>query len=306
MSLTSGLVLGFGESLAQAKGLAEAAGLDFAEVGVHRFPDGESLVRVPQHLPEDLILYRSLDHPNDKLVELMFAATAARERGARRLILVAPYLCYMRQDTAFHPGEAVSQRIVGGLLAGWFDGLVTIDPHLHRVARLKDAVPAKTAVLLTAAPMMGDFLGSEVPEALLVGPDEESLQWVSRVAAAHRLDYLIGSKERLGDRSVRIHFDGAGCRGRHAVLVDDVVSTGRTLEVATMELVKYRPASISVLVTHALFVDGSDQRLMAVGVDHIWSTDSIPHASNRLSLAQLLADALPDCLNGMQSVVLGL
>jgi len=290
---STALVLGFGESLSQARRLAEAAGLDFAEVAIHRFPDGESLVRVPPDLPEDLILYRSLDRPNDKLVELMFTAAAAREQGARRLFLVAPYLCYMRQDTAFHPGEAVSQRIVGNLLASWFDGLVTVDPHLHRVARLEDAVPANAAVLLTAAPLMGHFLGSAVPDALLVGPDEESLQWVSSVAAAHRLDYLIGSKERLGDRNVRIHFDGADCRGRHLVLVDDVVSTGRTLEVATMELARLQPASISVLVTHALFVNGSDRRLTDAGVGHIWSTDSIPHASNRLPLAQLLAAALP-------------
>lgn len=302
MGLNSALVLGFDESLLQAQGLAEAAGLAFAEVHVHRFPDGESLVRVPQRLPDDVILYRSLDRPNNKLVELMFAAAAAREQGVRRLILVAPYLCYMRQDTAFHPGEAVSQRIVGGLLASRFDGIVTVDPHLHRVARLEDAVPAKSTLLLTAAPSMGDFLDAEVPDALLVGPDAESLQWVSRVAAAHRLDYLIGSKERLGDRSVRIHFDGADCRGRHLVLVDDVVSTGRTLEVATLELVSYRPASISVLITHALFADGSDRRLMAAGVDHVWSTDSIPHASNRLPLAQMLADALPDCFSGEKSL----
>ena len=120
------LVLGFPEGEVQARALAEAAGLPYAGVAVHRFPDGESRVRLPPELPERLVIYRSLDHPNDKLVELALAAAAARELGARDLSLVAPYLCYMRQDKAFVPGEAVSQRIVGALLAGWIGMLVTV------------------------------------------------------------------------------------------------------------------------------------------------------------------------------------
>ncbi|MCZ4328253.1 ribose-phosphate pyrophosphokinase-like domain-containing protein, partial [Brachybacterium paraconglomeratum] len=86
-------------------------------------------------------LYRSLDQPNEKLVELLLAARTARTLGAPHLTLVAPYLPYMRQDIAFSPGEAVSQRIVGPFLASLVDAVITVDPHLHRVASLRDVVP---------------------------------------------------------------------------------------------------------------------------------------------------------------------
>ena len=139
------LVLGFPEYAGQGRRLAAAAGLDYADVGIHHFPDGESRVRLPPRLPSRIVFCRSLHRPNDKLVELALAAHTARELGAERLTLVAPYLCYMRQDKAFAPGEAVSQRIAGALIADWFDELITVDPHLHRTLSLEQAVPVGSA-----------------------------------------------------------------------------------------------------------------------------------------------------------------
>ena len=286
------LILGFPDYREQAQHLASRAGLDYAEVEIHHFPDGESRVRLPAGLGERVILCRSLDHPNDKLIELALTAAAARELGVRHLTLVAPYLCYMRQDKAFRPGEAISQPIIGQLLADWVEELITVDPHLHRVPRLEDAIPVKRAHCLTAAPLMADFLARELEAPLLVGPDEEARQWVSAIAAHAGLDYRVGAKERHGDREVEVHFPDPPPPGRHLVLVDDVASTGHTLENAVAALASSRPASLSVLVTHALFLEGTLDRLRQAGVTHIWSTDSIPHPSNRLALAPLLASAL--------------
>ena len=81
------------------------------------------------------IIYAALDHPNDKLLAILFAADALRRAGATRLVLVAPYLCYMRQDAAFHKSEAISQKIVGRLLAAAVDRIITVDAHLHRTAK---------------------------------------------------------------------------------------------------------------------------------------------------------------------------
>lgn len=285
------LVLGFPEYAVQARRFASAAEADYREVLVHRFPDGESRIRLPGVLPERVLFCRSLQDPNDKLIELALSARTARELGARHLTLVAPYLCYMRQDTAFRVGEAVSQRIVGDMLAGWFDALVTVDPHLHRVARLRDAVPAQRTRCVSSAPLMARFIDRALRAPVLVGPDSESRQWVTTVAAAQGLDCLIGEKERVGDREVRVSFTQAGLAGRHLVLIDDVASTGYTLESAVAALAPMKPASISVLVTHALFLEGALERLKAAGVVRIWSTDSVPHATNRVELAPLLAAA---------------
>lgn len=286
------LLLAFPEYLSQTQALAATGGWPLAEVKVHRFPDGESRLLLPENLPEHVIFCRSLDHPNDKLVELLLAAAGARELGAQTLTLVAPYLCYMRQDMAFHPGEVVSQRHIGKLLAQSFDRLVTVDAHLHRISSLREAVPLEHAVNLSATVPMGEFLAGRLASPLLVGPDEESEQWVAAIAEHQHLDFMCATKQRFGDRDVQIALPEGNWRGRNVVLVDDVASSGRTLEVAARLLQAQQPASVSVLVTHALFAGDALERLRAVGVGHVWSCDSIAHPSNCVSLAGLLAEAL--------------
>ena len=71
-----------------AHALAQAAGLPYVGIAVHRFPDGESRLRLPAELPGRVVIYRSLDHPNEKLVELALASATARDLGASDLTLV--------------------------------------------------------------------------------------------------------------------------------------------------------------------------------------------------------------------------
>jgi len=286
------LVLCFPEYRQQAQRMAGAAGFPCDDVDIHHFPDGESRIRLPEKLPKQIVFCRSLNQPNEKLIELILAAATARRLGAKQITLVAPYLCYMRQDKAFHPGEAISQRIIGELLANRFDSLITVDPHLHRVHNLQQAVPVERAVTLSATSVMADWLTKHMKNPLLIGPDEESVQWVAAIARHNSLDYCVARKERFGDRSVHITLPDGDYSGRHIVLVDDVASTGRTLEAAARELAPHKPASISVLVTHALFFDNAQQRLQRVGVKQIWSCDTIPHPTNHLHLAELLAEAI--------------
>lgn len=286
------MLLGFADGEAQARALAQAAGLPFAKVEVHRFPDGESRVTLPPALPSRIVIYRSLHEPNDKLIELLLAVETARGAGVDHVTLVAPYLCYMRQDAAFHPGEAVSQRIIGRLLGRLCNMLVTVDPHLHRVATLSAAVPSARAVALSAAPAMGAFLAARGSRALLLGPDEEALQWVACVGQHAALDFAVAHKQRHGDRSVEVVLPERDYRGADVVLVDDVASTGRTLAAAAAALVDAGAARVDVLVTHALFVADAESALRSAGVTDIWSSDSISHRSNAFALARELAQAL--------------
>lgn len=146
------LVLYFNDEATAAHRFAAAAGFECAAVDRHRFPDGELKLRLPATLPAKVIVYRSLVHPNEKLIELLFVAQTARQLGAADVMLIAPYLAYMRQDIAFHEGEVVSQKIIGRFLAQVFDDLATIDPHLHRVSTLEEASPVKRAITLSGAP----------------------------------------------------------------------------------------------------------------------------------------------------------
>ncbi|MDM7462120.1 ribose-phosphate diphosphokinase [Tepidimonas taiwanensis] len=265
-----------------------------APIERHRFPDGELRLRLPPRLPPAVAIYRSLHQPNEKLVELLLAAPAARALGAQRLWLVAPYLAYMRQDMAFTPGEVVSQRHVGHWLAAAFDGLITVDPHLHRVATLAEAVPLPDAHALTAAPLLAQAIAARRPGALLVGPDEESAQWVRQAAAAVGLEAAVCRKVRRGDRDVVIELPPQPVRGRAVVILDDMASTGRTVAQAAIALRAAGAVSVDVAVTHALFIGDALAVMRTAGVGEVWSADSVPHDSNAVPLAPLLAAALHD------------
>jgi len=290
--MTPGLLLAFDDEAAAAQALADALGLPWALVERHRFPDGESRLRLPADLPPQLLLLRGLHQPNHKLVELLIALPAARALGARQILLVAPYLAYMRQDMAFHPGEAVSQRHIATLLAAHVDGLVTVDPHLHRIASLDEVMPGCRSMALSAAPLLGAWVARHVPGALLLGPDEEALQWVAAAGQAHGMDHAVCRKQRLGDREVRVALPALPLAGRAVVLMDDVASTGRTLVEAATAVLAAGAASVDVAVTHALFVGDALAQLRSAGVRHVWSSDAVPHATAVVPLAGLLAGAV--------------
>ncbi len=292
MSAPTGLLLAFADEEALASRLAQALGWPLALVDVHRFPDGETRLRLPPAPPARVVLLRGLQQPNDKLVQLLLAACGLRELGVQRLELVSPYLAYMRQDMAFVPGEVVSQRHLGRLLAGHVDAVVTVDPHLHRVATLDEVLPGRTGVALSAAPLLGAHVAAQVPGALLLAPDEEAGQWVRAAAQANGLDHAVCHKQRHGDREVEVALPDRPVAGRAVVIVDDVASTGRTLCAAARGALAQGAASVDVAITHALFVGDAWDMVFASGVRHVWSSDSVPHASNAVSVVPLLAQAL--------------
>ncbi len=288
----SAAVHAFAGSEAPGLALAAALGVPFGLVRGHRFPDGELLPTVPSP-PSTVIVYRSLDRPNDALMELILAAEAWRRLGARRLVLVAPYLAYMRQDAAFQPGQAISQRAVAGLLSRTFDRLVTVNAHLHRTRDLT-AVFTIPADSLSAADAVASWLAEcGTRGAVLAGPDEESAPLVRATAEALGADWLTFEKHRRGDRDVRLALDHAErLRGRPVVLLDDICSSGATLAAAARRALDAGAAEVRVVVIHALFDRAAAELLRAAGVAEVVSTFAVPHPTNAIPLTGILAGAL--------------
>jgi ribose-phosphate pyrophosphokinase len=256
----------------------------------HHFPDGESLARVRAPAAREAIVVRTFDNPDAKLFEVLLAADAARRAGARRVTLVAPYLPYMRQDKVFEPGEPVSQRVLGTMLGKAFDRVVTLEAHLHRIRRLTEVIPCR-ARSLSAAPALAQWVRTHAHGALVVGPDAESLPWVRKIGRAAGTSWIVGRKQRLGDRSVRVHLTDVPAV-RRAVVIDDIASSGATLAGAARALREHGITSIDAIVVHAIFAPGAMQLIRRAGIRRILSCDTIPHPTNAIRCAPLVADAL--------------
>lgn len=292
----SAIILAFTDSMAAARRLGASLDLPVHQVAVHRFPDNEALVRIPASA-QSVILYRSLDDPDHKLIELLLAASAARDGGAERVILVAPYLAYMRQDKAFHPGEAVSQKVIGGLLSSHFDAVLTVDPHLHRVATLTEAIPGIPAISLSAAPLLTALIDAK-DNPIIIGPDNESRQWIEAIARPLGLETLIATKQRLGDRQVSLTIpEVERAKGRRAIIVDDMISSGRTLAEAAKSLRQAGATSVEAIATHCLAHSDNLTFMAAHGISRVTTSDSIDGPTGKVLLAPLIADALKE--NGL-------
>ena len=273
--------------------LAARLGWPPVEHELRAFPDGESYIRLLSAVDDtEVAVLADLARPNAHTLELLLVAATLRAQGARRVTLVAPYLPYMRQDRAFKPGESVSSRHFAALLDAHVDALLTVDAHLHRYATLDElyTTPARN---LSATALLADWVRAHVGQPLLVGPDAESAQWVAAAGAALGCPWTTLHKERSGDRRVSVSGAiAAEHRARTPVLLDDVISTGHTLIAGCRVLAAAGMPAPVVVAVHGIFADDAYAALRAAGAAHIVTTNSVPHASNAIDLAPLLAAAL--------------
>ena len=294
--MTKPLIVPMPGNEAMALELAKNTQAELGSLESHRFPDGETYLRLEGMVEGRAIaLVCSLANPDRQFLPLSFAARTARELGAKRVGLVAPYLCYMRQDSRFKPGEAVTSRAFAALVSEQFDWLVTVDPHLHRYKALSDiyAIPSRT---LHAAPLLGAWIKQHVAQPYLIGPDEESLQWVSAVARICDAPYSVLRKQRLGDRSVRIAPEGLKpLQSATPVLVDDVISSGKTMQEAIRIALSFSTRRPLVAAVHGVFAEGADTMLEREGAKLV-TTNTISHASNQIDVAPLIGPAMMELM----------
>lgn len=274
------------------------AGLGAGAGGLERrqFPDGESYLRVlDDPAGRNCVILADLVQPDARYLPLVFLADTLRELGAASVGLVVPYLCYMRQDARFNPGEAVTSRIFARRLSAEVDWMVTVDPHLHRHSSL-DVIYDIPSRVVHGAPLLAEWLGGQ-ERLLLVGPDEESAQWVSEIAALSGHPWVTGTKTRFGDRQVRVVLpDLSAWQDFDAVIIDDVISSGHTVLRCIEALREAGMRRISCGCVHGIFADGMDARLVASGLGRLVSCNTVPHVTNALDVAPLICDAVRELL----------
>jgi ribose-phosphate pyrophosphokinase len=266
-----------------------------AKVGslsMRKFPDRETYLRYEDGIAgKNIALVCTLDDPDSKLVPLVLAASGARQLGAARIGLVSPYLAYMRQDARFRAGEVVTSCAIAALLSDDFDWLVTVDPHLHRYHSLSDIYSIPTQAV-HAAPAIAAWIRANVSKPFLIGPDEESAQWINEVANDLQAPCATLRKHRQGDRAVALEpIDLARIGDRTPVLVDDIIASGQTMIEAAKLLGTNSACAPVCIAVHGLFAARADQQFVAMGA-RVVTTNTVPGAAAEIALDELIAGGI--------------
>lgn len=276
---------------ATASRLATLCGGDTGMLALGAFPDSESHLRFRDDLAgRSIVLVCTLARPDAKIAPLLFAADGARQLGARKVGLVAPYLCYMRQDRSFQPGETVTSRSFAALLSRGCDWLATVDPHLHRYKSLDEiySIPARA---FHAGPAIADWIKAHVVRPYLIGPDAESRQWVGTVAGACGAGFAVLSKQRLGDRTVKSSpHDLKIPDGATPVLLDDIVSTGATMAEAMRLLGPLSALPPVAIGIHGILSEGA-QPILDCG---LVTTNTVPGPAAAIDVSGIIAAGIAD------------
>lgn len=269
-----------------AKTIQKQCGYELGEITQHQFPDEETVIKINSNIVgRNVIFMTSLNQPNTKLLPLLFATETVRSLGGSNIVLIAPYLAYMRQDKVFESGQGITSVYFAKLLSHYFDALVTIDPHLHRWHTLNAIYEIPTYVL-HATNHIAQWINEHVKNPILIGPDAESFQWVEEIAEKASAPFLILEKNRKGDNSIEVSIPHIE-KHRHAIpiLIDDIISTGMTMIETIKHLHTLKMASPICIGVHAVFAKDAYQKLQAAGVKKIITCNTIPHVSNGIDLS---------------------
>ena len=280
-----------------AKGLAKNLDAESGKFVWRSFPDGESYVCAESEVNgKTAVVVATMHEPDAKILPLVFLAGTLKDLGAKRVILVSPYLAYMRQDRRFQPGEAVTSVYFARLLSEWFDALVTVDPHLHRRSSL-DEIYTIPGIVLHAAPLISDWIRENIENPLLVGPDGESEQWVKAVAQSAGAPHIVLEKIRRGDRDVKVSLPHVEkWREKTPVLFDDIISTARTMIETIRNLKDVGSPAPVCLGVHAVFAGNAYRELLAAGAAAVYTCDTIPHVTNLITVLPLLTEGIRELL----------
>jgi ribose-phosphate pyrophosphokinase len=270
-----------------ATATAEALGEPLVACDVERFPDGELHPLLPELRGDDVYVLQPLAPPvHEHLIELLLLLDASKRAGARRTTAVVAYFAYARQDRRVRAGEALGARVVAeALRASGADRLVVVDPHTPALEAMcpmgVETLSAEPVLSAQVAPLLA-------ADAVIVAPDLGAVKLAERYARRLGRAVAVVRKTRVSGSEVISSELVGDVVGRPALVVDDMISTGATIE-AALEVLRRYGAGDDVLVaaTHAVLAGDAIQRLASLGA-RLFVTDTIPPPNPSFGLGDLL------------------
>ena len=284
-------------SVTLAQDVCTALGVDPRARIVQRFADGELHVEIEETVRgHDVYIIQSTSPPVDEhVMELLFVADACRRAGAARLTAVVPYFGYARQDRRATGREPVGACVIAGLIeSAGFGRVVAIDLHSPEVEGFF-RVPLEH---LSAAKLLAQVVGS-TPDSVIVAPDLGAVKLAERYQSLLHLPVAVLHKTRLSGLEVSLRGIIGHVQGLSPLIVDDMITTGGTVEAAVKALLEARcKPDISVVATHALLVGPAQSRLRALPIRQLIATNSVESTSpvplplQTVNVAPMIADAI--------------
>lgn len=271
-----------------AQKVSHALKAKHTNIKVNKFPDGESHIRLKENPKgKTVIIINSFENnANEKIIETILAAGIARQNKAKKVILVATYLPYMRQDKEFNKYESISAHHIIKLLAQYFDNILAIDPHLHRISSLKKLSPKAREI--TTNKLLADYIRKHMNyDFEIVGPDMESQQWGKKIASIIGKKAVILKKSRISSTKVKIKSKKLA---RNVIIIDDIISTGNTI-LETIKIAEKQGARrITVFGIHGLLLNNSARRITRHA--KLITTNTVQNKYAKIDVSPLIAKEL--------------
>lgn len=282
-----------------AEGIVNSLGVPLGEIQIARFPDGEISVKILDNIRgKDVFIIQPTCSPaNENIMELLVVIDAMRRASAARITAVMPFYGYGRQDRKDQPRVPITAKLVANLLtAAGANRLLAMDLHAQQIQGFFD-IPVDH---LYASPVMVKYLRTKnLNNLVVVSPDPGGIKMA--YAYSHMLEagLAIVAKQRTSPSEVEAFNLVGDVKGKTAVIVDDMVTTGGTLRAAASLLRRHGANEVYAAVTHPVFVPSAFERLDGSAINEFVVTDSVPLRQKTdkikitvLTVAELLAEAI--------------
>ena len=290
-------IVGGPSSVELARKVSDALNAPLISTRSKRFPDGEFYFKLEEEVAgEDILVVQSLYPPQDEhLVELFMMLHTCRDMDAKKIRAFIPYLAYSRQDRRYLEGECLSSAVISEILEQLgVDALYTVDVHNERVL---ENYKVPTYNLTASRDLAKYFLKKGLKEPFVIAPDDEEIairraeNAAKAIGAEH--DYFVKKRDRYTGE-IKTFSKEMNVKGRDVIIIDDIISTGKTAANAASILKRMGARRVFVGVSHALMMGNAAKLLEEAGVEEVVGTDSVMNEFAKVSVAPILAKAIKE------------